>query len=76
MGLDQLKQEVIEEGRGHPFVEALVKDLRQRRQNLVNELVGTASAGFDHGTVCGVAGRARAMGDILQLITATAGVPE
>lgn len=76
MGLDQLKQEVIEEGRGHPFVEALVRDVQQRRATLINELVGAASSGFEHGTVCGLGGRARGLGDVLQLITSAHGVAE
>ncbi len=76
MDLDQLKQEVIEEGREHPFVQVLVANLRKRHANWQSELTAAACTGVEAGTLGSLAGRAREAQEIVRIITDTTGVGE
>jgi hypothetical protein len=81
MGLDKLKHELIEEGRGHPFVEALVASLRERRAALLNELEGIAASGGDEspygtGYIYALGGRAREVRTVVDMIQNTKGMDE
>lgn len=76
MDLDQLKQEVIEEGRGHVFVQVLVSNLRRRQASWQSELTAAACTGAEAGTLGALAGRAREAQEIVRIITDAAGVAE
>lgn len=77
MGLENLKQEVIEEGRSHVFVETLVKALRDRHGMLTAELVGhSCSSGVTLGLLCSLGGRVAGIGEAVRMITNAQGVAE
>lgn len=81
MGLEKLRPEVIEEGRGHPFVVALMGTLRERRMALLSELEGVAASGGDEsafggGYIYALGGRAREVRQTLDTILNTKGLEE
>ncbi len=67
MTIDTLPAEVIEEGRGHPFVMALVEDLRREQRQLeVSLRDAMATPNGNHVDRCHVlAGRAQQVRDVL-----------
>jgi hypothetical protein len=75
--LEDLKREVVEEGRGHPFVETLVGILRVRLGALHSALEGCA-AGADPQSekLYVLGGRANEVRSVIELITKTEGREE
>jgi hypothetical protein len=74
--LEHLKQEVIEEGRGHPFVESVVWMLRQRYQALHELLESHTISGQPEAAIYSTGGRAAEVNFLIALITKTEGQAE
>lgn len=71
-----LSQEVIEEGREHPFVEALVKEFRSRHDELLGKLRDGLSSGASEHLLRAQAGRAAELWEVIRLIMKVEGQDE
>lgn len=71
-----LTQDLIDEGREHPFVEALVKELRSRHDELLDKLRDGLSNDGSEPLLRAQAGRAAAFADVIRLIRTTEGQDE
>lgn len=67
--LDALNEDVTEEGREHPFTEALIADLLTRRRDLYRSMESHADAGQDKNLMLAKAARAAEVTNTLRLIT-------
>lgn len=75
--LEFLKKEIVEEGRAHPFVEALVSTLVQRHAEILNLLEAQAAAGTSsHALIGSTGGRAFEVRNLIALISTTQGREE
>jgi len=74
--LEHLSKELIEEGRGHPFVEALVSSLAQQHQSLLELLEGHTISGQPQNQLYVTGGRAFEVRNLINLITKTEGRAE
>ena len=69
-----VSQRVIEEGRSHPFVEALVRELRARRAVVLTKLTDAAANAIDSTEsprLYQLAGRAASYEEVIRLIETT-----
>jgi hypothetical protein len=76
MTIGNLKENVIEEGREHPFVRALVNEVRSMQLVAQAAVVGMAASGGNEWQLRCNAGRAVAFADVLRLIEKAKGVEE
>lgn len=76
MSLEKLSEELVEEGRGHPFVEALLVDLRARQATLAMQLAGNAADGAGNEKLWPTGGRMAELAHVIRLITTTKGSQE
>lgn len=76
MTLANLKDTIVEEGREHPFVRALVIELRGLQQVAQMAVVGLGVNGGAEWQLRVNAARAVAISDVLRLIETTKGVEE
>lgn len=73
--LDRLSQEVVESGKEHPFVQALLTELEGRLGNLLNTLQNAAGVGDGtHQRLCQLGGRAVELADVIRTINNVQGV--
>lgn len=71
-----LSQELIDEGREHPFTEALVKELRVMHDVLLDKLRDGLANDGSEGLLRAQAGRAAALAEVIRLIKTTEGQDE
>jgi hypothetical protein len=75
--ISALKQEVVEDGREHPFVVALVHELRKRLADYHFQLEGAASSGGEQmPRIYSLGGGAREVRSTIQLIEQAEGEKE
>ena len=75
MSIDKLSAGLVEEGKEHPFVEALVGELRARRLSALTAVVGLAHSGSDL-TIRHHASRAHELTEVLSIIERAKGAAE
>jgi hypothetical protein len=74
--IDKLPAEVVLQGREHPFVVALVKELRVKRESALLEVEGIATSNAVDGAVRAVLGRCRAIHEVIRMIEQAKGKAE
>ena len=74
--IEDLKKEILEEGRSHPLVEALLSTLQVRLQVLHDNMEGAAASGNPETHLYVLGGRANEVRNVIALITKTEGRDE
>ena len=72
--IDKLPEHIAEEGRGHPFVEALVRDLRKRHASHAKTLEALSASAAPG--AAGMGGRAAELRFVIDMITGAKGAEE
>lgn len=74
MSLDKLSADAIESGKEHPFVQALLRELKVRLINTEQVLRNEAGHGdVSHQRLCQLGGRAAELWAVIRLIDETKG---
>lgn len=74
--IDKLSVDLVEEGRAHPFVEALVAEMSVAHANRLHELEAKAASGDTDGTCAALGGRCAELRHWLRIINGATGVDE
>ena len=77
MIFDKLSREVVESGREHPFVQALLRELRDRLHGLRDSLVMAAGTSQHEGAdrhLCQLGGRAFQLNEVVWMIAKAEGM--
>lgn len=74
--IDKLGADVVEEGKNHPFVQALRVELAHRHRQCAKLLEAKSAAGEGHAVLAGLGGRAAELRSVMELIARTEGIDE
>lgn len=74
--IDKLPRELVEEGRAHPFVEELCRELKKAHVDMLHKLEEKAAAGESDGALNALGGRCAAFREVLRIITTAEGDDE
>lgn len=74
--ISDLTEDQIEEGRSHPFVQALIRELARRHLDMLNVLEDRCAMANAEGSIYAAGGRAAELRAVIALITTAKGRPE